>query len=372
MRKDTGGFEMKILHSTPTEDGFFMPAEFERHSGCLMIWPERADSWQYGAVEARKAFAEVAHAIAGSEKLTVFTSFEGYDTARKMLGDHIRVIEMSSDDSWARDVMPTFVKNSGGEIRGIDWGFNAWGGLVDGLYFPWDKDNRMARKCCDLLEVDVYDKRAFIMEGGAVHVDGQGTAIVTEACLLSRGRNPHMSKQEIESELKKYLGVTKVIWLPCGIYFDETNEHVDNICAYVEVAHVVLAWTDDKNDPQYNMSVKCLNVLENERDAQGRKIKVTKLPLPNPVYITKNECDGLVDFNGEPTRKPGERLSASYVNFYISNSAIIMPAFDDEHDDEAADILRNIFKDRKIIQIQARNILIGGGNIHCITQQIPE
>lgn len=362
---------MKILQSIPIEDGFFMPAEFEHHSGCLMIWPERADSWQYGAVEARKAFAQVAGAIAESEKVTVFTSFEGYDTARKMLGENIRVVEMSSDDAWARDVMPTFLKNSDGEIRGIDWGFNAWGGLYDGLYFPWDRDNRMARKCCDLLDIDVYNKRDFIMEGGAIHVDGQGTAIVTETCLLSKGRNPHMSKQEIEDELKKNLGVTKLIWLPHGIYLDETNAHVDNICAFVEVAHVVLAWTDDVNDPQYAMSKACLDVLENETDAQGNKIKVTKLPLPNPVYITKEECEGLIDFDGEPTRNPGDRLAASYVNFYISNSAIIMPAFGDEHDGEAKEILKDIFKDKKIIQIQARNILIGGGNIHCITQQIP-
>ncbi|MDE6024825.1 MAG: agmatine deiminase [Lachnospiraceae bacterium] len=362
---------MKILHSTPTKDGYFMPAEYEHHTGCFMIWPERADSWQYGAVYARKAFADVAHAIAKSEKVTVFTSFEGYDTARKMLKDHIRVVEMSSDDSWARDVMPTFVKNSDGTIRGIDWGFNAWGGLYDGLYFPWDRDNRMARKVCDLLEVDVYDKRSFVMEGGAFHVDGQGTAIVTEACLLSKGRNPHMTKQDIEMELKQTLGVTHVIWLPCGIYEDETNEHVDNICTYAEPGHVILAWTDDREDPQYEMSRRCLEVLEHETDARGRSIRVTKLPMPAPVYVTEDECSGLIDFDGEPTRKAGDRLAASYVNFYISNGAIVMPRFNDENDDKAADILRNIFKNREIIQIDARNILIGGGNIHCITQQIP-
>lgn len=362
---------MKILHSTPTKDGYFMPAEFEYHTGCFMIWPEREDSWQYGAVYARNAFADVAHAIARSEKVTVFTSFEGYDMARKMLADNIRVVEMSSDDSWARDVMPTFVKNNDGAIRGIDWGFNAWGGLYDGLYFPWDKDNRMARKACDLLDVDVYDKRDFIMEGGAFHVDGKGTAIVTEACLLSKGRNPHMTKQDIEQELKEMLGVTHVIWLPCGIYEDETNEHVDNICAFAEPGHVILAWTDDTSDPQYEMSKRCLEVLERETDAAGNKIKVTKLPMPKPIYVTDEEADGLIDFDGEPTRITGDRLAASYVNFYISNGAVIMPRFNDENDAKAADVLKNIFKDREIIQIDARNILIGGGNIHCITQQIP-
>lgn len=362
---------MKILHSTPKSDGFRMPAEYEKHEGCIMIWPERADSWQYGAVAARKAFTNVATAIAKSEKVTVCTSFDGYDTAREMLPDYIRVVEMSSDDSWARDVMPTFVVNDKGERRGIDWGFNAWGGLYDGLYFPWDKDNKMARKFCDLMDVDVYDNRHFIMEGGAIHVDGKGTAMVTESCLLSEGRNKDLTKDEIEEVLKSYLNVTKVIWLPCGIYEDETNEHVDNVCAFASPGHVILAWTEDKDDPQYEMSLKCLQVLENEVDAQGNKLKVTKLPVPSPVFMTEEECEGLINFDGEPTRTADYRLAASYVNFYISNGAIVMPAFGDANDDVAADILRQIFIDREIIQIDARDILIGGGNIHCITQQIP-
>ena len=362
---------MNILQTKPSIDGYRMPAEYEKHQGCIMIWPERADSWQYGAVAARNAFTNVATAIAKSEKVTVCTSFEGYDTARKMLPPEIRVVEMSSDDSWARDVMPTFVVNDKGGIRGIDWGFNAWGGLVDGLYFPWDKDNKMARKFCDLLEVDVYNNRHFIMEGGAIHVDGKGTAMVTESCLLSAGRNSHMSKEEIEEVLKEYLNVSKVIWLPCGIYEDETNEHIDNICAFVEPGHVVLAWTDDETDPQYEMSKSCFEALDKETDAMGNKLKVTKLPIPSPQYVTEEECQGLIDFDGEPTRIEGYRLAASYVNFYISNGAIVMPAFNDPMDHVAADILRGIFTTREIIQIDARDILIGGGNIHCITQQIP-
>lgn len=362
---------MEILHSTPAQDGYFMPAEFEKHRGCIMIWPEREDSWQYGAVEARKAFVDVAEAIAKSEKVTVFTSFNQYDNARKQLPSHIRVVEMSSDDSWARDVAPTFVKNGFGIIRGIDWGFNAWGGLVDGLYFPWDKDNKMARKICDLMDTDVYDNREFILEGGSIHVDGEGTAMVTESCLLSAGRNPDMSKEEIEEMLKNYLNISKVLWLPCGIYNDETNEHVDNICAFVKPGEVVLAWTEDKNDPQYEMSMADFEYLSNETDAMGRKITIHKLMLPAPVCMKEEECEGLMDFDSEPTRTVGERLAASYVNFYIANGAIVMPAFGDPMDECAARVLKELFEDREIIQIPARNILIGGGNIHCITQQIP-
>lgn len=361
---------MKILNSIPKSDGFSMPAEFSKHYGCIMIWPHRRDSWQYGAYAAQKAFTEVIRAIAQSEKVIVCARFEDYNNARAMLPDHVRVIEMSSDDSWARDVAPTFVSD-GTHIRGIDWGFNAWGGLEDGLYFPWNKDNQMARKLCDMLDVDSYNMRDFILEGGSVHTDGEGTVITTEACLLSKGRNPRMSKEAIEAKLKNSLGAEKVIWLKSGIYHDETNEHVDNICAFTSPGEVVLAWTDDQNDPQYAMSKSCLEILENTLDAKGRKLKVHKLPLPEPVLISREECEGLDDMDGEPTRTPGERLAASYVNFYISNGAVICPQFRDKNDQKALAILSELFPDRKMVGIYARDILIGGGNIHCITQQIP-
>ena len=366
------GIKLKIIKdSTPAADGFRMPAEFEPHEGCIMIFPERSDSWQYGAYAARKAFVKIAEVIAESEKLTVCASEAQYDNARAMLPDHIRVVEMASNDSWARDYAPTFVKNDAGEVRGIDWGFNAWGGLYDGLYFPWDKDNRMARKLCDLLEKDVYDKRDFILEGGSIHVDGEGTCMVTESCLLSKGRNPELSREQIENILKEYLNVSTVLWLPCGIYHDETNEHVDNICAFVAPGEVVLAWTEDESDVQYAMSKACLDYLEKAVDAKGRRIKVHKLPLPKPVTMTAEECDGLDACWDEPTRNPGERLAASYVNFYISNKNIVMPGFGDPADEKAKRILQDLFPDREVVQIYARDILIGGGNIHCITQQIP-
>ncbi|MCM1025868.1 MAG: agmatine deiminase [Roseburia sp.] len=363
---------MKIIkNATPAADGFRMPAEYEPHEGCIMIFPERADSWQYGGYAARRAFVQVAEAIAESERVTVCAGESQYDNARAMLSERIRVVEMSSNDAWARDYAPTFVKNQAGEVRGIDWGFNAWGGLHDGLYFPWDKDNRMARKLCDLLEKSVYDKRDFILEGGSIHVDGEGTGMATESCLLSRGRNPQLDKSQIEEILKEYLNLSKVLWLPCGIYGDETNEHVDNICAFTAPGEVALAWTENRDDPQYAMSKACLDYLEGSLDARGRRLKVHKLPLPEPVTITAEECGGLDTCWDEPTRTPGERLAASYVNFYISNRNIIMPGFDDPADLRAREILQGLFPDRKVIQIYARDILIGGGNIHCITQQIP-
>lgn len=375
---------MQILHTTPAADGFSMPAEYSPHYGCILIWPERSDSWQFGAYAARKAFVEIASAIAESEAVTVCAGYSQYNNARQALPSHIRVVEMSSNDSWARDYAPTFVTNADGELRGINWYFNAWGGLNDGLYFPWDKDNAMANKLCDLYDADVYDAQDFVLEGGSIHVDGEGTAIVTENCLLSKGRNPELSKQEITDKLKEYLGVSKVIWLKYGIYQDETNEHVDNICCFVKPGHVVLAWTDDVNDPQYAMSKHCLDILSNETDANGRPLTVHKLYIPEPVCITAKECEGLDNMDFEPTRTAGERLAASYVNFYIANDAIVMPGFAKPgaadslnlsyaaSDAKAKNTLKELFPERKIVQIYARDILIGGGNIHCITQQIPK
>ena len=223
---------MHILHTTPRTDGFCMPAEFDRHAGCLLIWPTRGDSWRSGGWPARKAFAAVAAAIARSEEVTMLVAPEQYETARAMLPPEVRLVEMETDDSWARDVCPTFVRNAEGIVRGIDWGFNAWGGLVDGLYFPWDKDNHAARKVCDLYHADCYDSRDFILEGGSIHSDGEGTILTTESCLCSAGRNPDMTKAEIEEKLCSMLGAQKVLWLPRGIYGDETNEHVDNVGAF--------------------------------------------------------------------------------------------------------------------------------------------
>lgn len=363
---------MQILHTTPRSDGFAMPAEFDRHDGCLMIWPVRGDSWRSGGWPARRAFVAVASAIAKSEEVTMLVDSAQYETARAILPPEVRLVEMTTDDAWARDICPTFIRDRSGNVRGVDWGFNAWGGFVDGLYFPWDKDNHTARKVCDLYRTDCYDCRDFILEGGSIHSDGDGTILTTESCLLSAGRNPHLTQAEIEDKLCDMLNARKVLWLPHGIYEDETNEHVDNICAFTAPGKVVLAWTDNQNDPQYAYSKSCANYLAQQTDACGRKMEVTYLPIPEtPVCITKEECEELDLWDGKPTRTAGERLAASYVNFYIANHAVIVPQFDDPMDKIACEILASQFPTREIIPIAAREILLGGGNIHCITQQIP-
>ncbi len=363
---------MHILHTAPRADGFAMPAEFDSHDGCLMIWPTRGDSWRSGGWPARKAFCAVATAIAQSEALTMLVDSTQYETARAMLPPDVRLVEMTTDDAWARDVCPTFVRSRSGAVRGIDWGFNAWGGLVDGLYFPWDADNHVARKVCDLFHTDCYDYRDFILEGGSIHSDGDGTILTTASCLMSSGRNPQLTQAEVEDKLCDTLGARKVLWLPRGIYGDETNEHVDNVCAFTAPAKVVLAWTDNPDDPQYALSTTCEAYLAAQTDACGRKLEITRLPIPQtPVCISEAECHELDLWDGEPTRTIDERLAASYVNFYISNGAVLVPQFDDPMDKTACEILADQFPTRKIVPIAAREILLGGGNIHCITQQIP-
>jgi agmatine deiminase len=349
-----------------------MPGEFEPHAGTYMLWPERPDNWRLGAEPAQRAFAEVAAAISDYEPVTMGASAGQYERARKMLPEAVRVVELSCNDAWMRDCGPTFVKNGGGEVRGVCWGFNAWGGLADGLYAPWDEDARVARKLCEMERKDCYFPERFVLEGGSIHVDGEGTAVATEACLLSSGRNPGMSKEQIECTLKEYLGVEKVIWLKRGIYLDETNEHADNACAFVKPGEAVLAWTDDERDPQYGLSASCLEILENETDAKGRRIRVHKLRLPAPAYMTEEESRGIKPKKGTKPRRPGDRLAASYVNYYVCNGAVVMPGFGDPQDEAARETLRALCPGREVIQVFSREILLGGGNIHCITQQMPK
>lgn len=362
---------MKYINSTPLKDGYRMPGEFESHDGCWMLWPERTDNWRDGAKPAQKAFTAVAKAIARFEKLTMGVSASQFTHARHRLPPQIRVVEMSYNDSWIRDCGPTCVVNEGGDVRGVDWDFNAWGGLTGGLYFPWDLDNLVAQKVCDIEDMDAY-KAPMVLEGGSIHTDGQGTLLTTEECLLNPNRNPSMSKKDIEDVLKRYLNVCKIIWLPKGIYMDETDGHVDNICCFARPGEVILSWTDDTSDPQYSRSLAAKEILENTDDARGRKLKIHLLHQPDPVLITRDESEGVDTVEGTLPRLPGDRLAASYVNFYIANYGIVMPVFEDTHDKAALEKMKKIFPEREIIPVPAREILLGGGNIHCITQQIPK
>ncbi len=360
----------RTLSSDPRRDGYRMPGEFEPHAGCWMLWPERPDNWRLGAKPAQQAFAAVAAAIAGSEPVSVGVSAAQYDNARRRLPAGVRVVELSSDDAWMRDVGPTFVVNGRGGLRGVDWMFNAWGGLDGGIYFPWDRDEAVAQKVIEIERCDRY-RAPFVLEGGAIHVDGQGTLITTEECLLNRNRNPHLSRGEIERLLMRYLGVDTIVWLGQGVHLDETDGHVDNLCAFVRPGEVVLTWTDDKRDPQYPISRDALERLMQARDARGRRFKVHKLVQPGPLHMTKAEAEGIDAAEGSQPREAGSRLAGSYVNFYLGNRRVVVPLLDPKRDAAALRKLKALFPKREVVGVPGREVLLGGGNVHCITQQVP-
>lgn len=362
----------RIEGTTPREDGFRWPGEFEPQSQVWMIWPERPDVWRDGGKPAQEAYKNVALAISEFTPVTMLVSAEQYAHARNVLPPQIRVIEMSNNDAWFRDTGPTFIKNDKtGEIRACDWAFNAYGGFYDGLYFPWDKDDALAQKVCDIEGIDTYRTADFVLEGGSIHGDGEGTMLTTEMCLLSPGRNPHLTKEEIEKKMHDYLSIDKVIWIKDGIDPEETTGHVDDVACFARPGEVICIWTDDPENTFYQQCHDAYETLSNATDAKGRKLKVHKLTMPKKdVTIGKNFTIDYVE--GSLPREEGDVCIASYLNFLITNDGIICPQYEDEYDELAIKQLQEIFPDKKVVGVNSREVVYGGGNIHCITQQQPK
>jgi len=355
-----------------------MPGEWSPHRACLILYPHNPQTFRLA--EAQEEALNVARAISKVGEEPVFLLCRDDEQAselQKQIDDEgIQICECPSDDTWARDTGPTFVWNTTTkQIEGLNWDFNAYGGAEEGCYWPCEKDKQVAKTVCkDTLNVKCHDI-PIILEGGSIHTDGEGTLLVTEECLLNPNRNPQLSKDAIESILKTCLGVSKVIWLPYGLDADEdTNGHVDNFCCFVKPGHVLLAWTDDKDNDAENYK-RCRTaeaVLSSTIDAKNRKLVIHKLGLPPPLHYTKEEAQSLNNEGTEAVgRGEGEKMAASYVNFYISNKAIILPQFGVPSDSIAWDTLQSLFPDRRVVGVKSREILLGGGNIHCITQQVP-
>jgi agmatine deiminase len=237
----------------------------------------------------------------------------------------------------------------------VHWRFNAWGGLDGGLYRPWDEDERVARK---VLEIEGLDRYAapVINEGGAVHVDGEGTALVTEECLLNANRNPTLSRRKIETYLRSYLGVEAVLWLGQGLFNDETDGHVDNLACFVRPAEVCLTWTDDARDPQHAISLDALERLQDARDARGRRLRIHKMPMPGPLRITAAEAAGITRHRDTKPRRAGTRLAASYVNFYLPNGGVVVPLLDPRKDRRALANHRTHYPRRQVVGVPAREV----------------
>ncbi len=285
------------------------------------------------------------------------------DVAQAMLPSSVRVVAVPSDDSWIRDSGPTVLRHLDGRRMAVQWQFNAYGHL----YAPHDRDREVATRVAEVERLRLAHA-PFVLEGGAIHSDGQGTLLTTEECLLHPSRNPTLSRDQIQELLCAYTGANHVIWLGQGVVGDsDTNGHIDNLAGFIRPGVVALAWEPDPTDPQHAVSRDALERLRHARDAHGRALDVLKVPMPKPVTVA---ADDLAD--PKPiARHAGQRLAASYVNFYIANGGVIVPTFNDPADEVALRVLQDAFPERQVIGVPSREILLGGGNIHCITQQIP-
>jgi agmatine deiminase len=336
---------------TPKQLGFHMPAEWHPHAGCWMGWPCHQHTWRHiGLERARLAFASVAKAIAQFEPVTMIVNPQDAPLAAQLCGDDVRLLPLAINDSWLRDTGPTFVINQEGKLGGIDWIHNAWGGN----YSDFALDNQIAAAVLHETQAQSFSA-PLVMEGGSFHVDGEGTLITTRECLLNKNRNPNLNINQIENFLVDNLGVEKIIWLNKGLVDDETDGHVDEIACFIAPGKVLALITHDKSEDNYEILQENLEILKSSVDAKGRPLQIYTVLQPKTTYAF------------------GERQVLSYINFYLANKGIVMASFDQPKYDQAAfELFSELFPHHKICQIPALDVFVGGGGIHCITQQQPD
>lgn len=341
--------------TTPRSHHYYMPAEGAPHDRCWMAWPCREVLWGDGLQAARAAYAAVAKAVAAFEPVTMLTPRALVEGAVRLCGPAVDVATprhedgwAGIDDSWMRDTGPSFLVDGKGGIAGCDWRFNGWGER----YSPIDDDAALAARILAQLNIKCFSA-PFVLEGGAIHVDGDGTVLVTESVLLNENRNPGMDKQSMEHHLAEWLGIRKVIWLPGGLAGDETDGHVDNVACFVRPGVVLALTAAGASDPNDEILRANRRVLEGECDAKGRRLEIIEIEQPT-----------LRDRSNDP-------LAASYMNFYLANGGLIAPRFGIPADGPAAEVLAKAFPERRVVQIDATAIVRGGGGIHCITLQQP-
>ncbi|HEX3432389.1 MAG TPA: agmatine deiminase family protein [Rhizomicrobium sp.] len=329
--------------------GYALPAEWEPHRRTWMCWPCRMEAWGSAAQmeRARVATAEVARTIAQFEPVVMVARPADSDIAVRACGGLADIFVAPIDDSWARDTGPTFLSGEG--LAGVVWRFNAWGGKYDG----YENDKALAPRI-----LNRAGGRAFpaplVCEGGAIHADGEGTLITTEQCLLNANRNPDRSREAITAILCRYTGVQSVLWLPGEFADVETDGHVDNIACFAAPGRIILGIPPARH-PDFAAVVGVKQFLGRARDAEGRAFEIVEMAQPEHARE---------DWRGRPR-------AASYVNFYLCNGGLVMPAFDDPADLPALRVLKDCFPGREVVQISARDFVEGGGGIHCITQQEP-
>lgn len=343
---------------TPRELGYRMPAEWERHEATWLSWPHKEASWP-GAFEAVPGiFVEIARHLTTSELVRINVGDEERASrVRELLRqggvnlEAVRFHLIPTDDSWVRDHGPIYVVRTfeGRRERAItDWEYNAWGGK----YPPYDLDNAVPARIAEESGEPVF-KPGIVLEGGSIEVNGRGTLITTAACLLNENRNPHLDREEIERHLCDYLGVGHILWLGEGIVGDDTDGHVDDLTRFVAPDTVVTTLEEDPTDENFEPLRDNYQRLQAMTDQDGRPLRIVTLPMPGPVYFD------------------GQRLPASYANFYIANRVVLIPTYRHVNDARARAVLQDLFPDRRVSGVDCTHLVWGLGAIHCITQQQP-
>ena len=335
-----------------------MPAEWEPHSATWLSWPHKEASWPGKLERIPPIFVEMVRALVAGEEVHILVNDSapaaevgGLLTRGGVPSPRVHLHEIPTDDAWVRDHGPTFITRPGprgGELAIVDWMYNAWGGK----YPPWELDDRVPRAIAEGLGLTAISP-GIVMEGGSIDVDGRGTLLTTEACLLNPNRNPQLGRADIEQFLCDYLGVRRVLWLGDGIVGDDTDGHVDDLTRFVAPGVVVTVLEDDPSDENHLLLRDNLQRLQAMRDAAGNALRIVTLPMPEPVTYE------------------GARLPASYANFYIGNGVVLTPVFGGRRDATALATLQSLFPDRRVVGINAVDLVWGLGAFHCLTQQQP-
>jgi len=336
------------IRAVPAENGFSMPAEWTPHAGCLVSWPCKEETWCGFVEQAKRAYSEVISAINQFEPVFVLSDPSTAREACQAVAKETPVIELPLDDSWIRDNGPTFVSSDDGELAIVQFRFNGWGEKFP----PFDRDARVPELLADRMRLRRY-VAPMTLEGGAICVDGEGTLLTTESCLLNMNRNPDLGRERIEELLRLFLGARKVLWLKQGIHKSMIDGHIDGIAAFVRPSKVVLASTADELDPNQAIMRNNRDRLETMTDAKGRSIEIIDFPMPKLREIA------------------GNRIAPCYTNFYIGTGGIVAPTFGEPTDRTALEILEGLFPNHEVVGVRSEYIGVGGGEIHCITQQIP-
>ena len=343
----SGGISPNV-NGVQNEQSFFKPAEFARHERTWMIWPHREDLYEARLEPMQKEYLQIVEAISQFEPVTVVAHPEHAELARKRLGNLAEVVAMPVDDFWARDCGPSFLRNGKGQLAGVDWRFNAWGGK----HSPWEEDDRLATRILEREGAKI--RRSWLTtEGGSFALDGEGTLIITETSILNPNRNPGVNKALAESELKAMLGVQKVVWLPGDPMDKETDGHIDGMCAYVAPGVVLFETNPDPSDPHARILQENLACLKSQTDAKGRPFTIYPLEEAVEAEVTSNI------------------FCRSYINFYVANGGVVVPGYGIPGDAKALQTIQSAYPDRKVVMVQVNAIAAGGGAIHCITQEQP-